>query len=199
MKIRQPATTVFALITATTIGCAPDRAPEPEAPAPLAIETPAQPATLSPEALELLKQQYPVLREERAPEPQPSPDASPRQTPDWVREVAPATALRTVTGQATFYADTFEGRRTASGIPFRQNQMVAAHKAFPFGTVLRVTNTRNNRSVNVRVVDRGPYNSTRETIIDLSRRAASQLGYIDAGRAPVRVEVLEWGEGTRSG
>ncbi len=48
----------------------------------------------------------------------------------------------------------------------------------------------------MRVVDRGPF-STQRTIIDLSRRAAQQLGYIDAGRTPVRVEVLEWGEGVR--
>lgn len=198
MKIRQPATIVFALMTATAIGCAPDRTPEPEEPAPIAMETSVQPAPLSPEALERLKQEYPVLREEPAPEPQPSPDASPEEIPEQVRESIPKKALRTVTGQATFYADKFEGKRTASGIPFRQNQMVAAHKAFPFGTLLRVTNTRNNRSVNVRVVDRGPY-STRQTIIDLSRRAATQLGYTGAGRAPVRVEVLEWGEGARSG
>jgi rare lipoprotein A len=106
--------------------------------------------------------------------------------------------LETVRGEATFYANTFEGRRTASGIPFRQNQLVAAHRAYPFGTLLRVTNLRNDRSVNVRVVDRGPHGATahaRNTIIDLSRRAAERLGYISAGRAQVRVEVLEWGKG----
>lgn len=105
--------------------------------------------------------------------------------------------LESVTGQATFYADRFEGRRTASGIPFRQTEMVAAHRAYPFGTVLRVTNLSNDRSVTVRVVDRGPFGATaraRRTIIDLSRRAAEQLGFIEAGRAPVRVDVLEWGD-----
>jgi rare lipoprotein A len=105
--------------------------------------------------------------------------------------------LETVTGSATFYANKFEGRRTASGIPFRQNQMVAAHRGYPFGTILRVTNLRNDRSVNVRVVDRGPFGASaaRGTIIDLSRRAAENLDFISAGRAQVRVEVLEWGRG----
>jgi len=96
-------------------------------------------------------------------------------------------------GEATYYADKFEGRRTASGIRFRQSEPYAAHRTLPFGTVVRVTNERNGRSVVVRVVDRGPWGSTakrRNTIIDLSRSAAEQLGYIRAGRTPVRVEVL---------
>lgn len=101
-------------------------------------------------------------------------------------------------GEATYYADKFEGRRTASGIRFRQSEPYAAHRTLPFGTVLRVTNERNGRSVVVRVVDRGPWGSTakrRNTIIDLSRSAAEQLGYIRAGRTPVRVEVLLEGTG----
>ncbi len=157
-----------AMLLAVMAACAPDREPEPEI------------------ALEELKAEYPRLGTEPLPEPEPNDDANLDEVPEEV--------LETVTGEATFYADKFEGRRTASGIPFRQNQMVAAHRGFPFGTVLRVTNTRNDRSVNVRVVDRGPF-STERTIIDLSRRAAQELGYIQAGRAPVEVEVLEWGEG----
>ena len=61
-----------------------------------------------------------------------------------------------------------------------------------------MTNVRNDRSVNVRVVDRGPWGArakARNTIIDLSRRAAERLGYVSQGRTPVRVEVLEWGDG----
>lgn len=107
----------------------------------------------------------------------------------------------TVMGDATFYADRFEGRRTASGIPFRNDQMVAAHRAFPFGTILRVTNLANDRSVNVRVVDRGPFGGSaaaRRTIIDLSRRAAEELNYIGQGRTRVKVELLEWGPGIRA-
>jgi rare lipoprotein A len=153
---------------------------------------------LSPEAINQLKAEYPVLRQERAPEPRPRPDANPESVPPRLQSVASQKVLNAATGGATFYADKFEGRRTASGIPFRQNQLVAAHRSFPFGTLLRVTHLGNDRSVNVRVVDRGPFGSAahkRRTLIDLSRRAATQLGFVDAGRAQVEVEVLEWGEG----
>lgn len=139
-----------------------------------------------------------MLSKTPAPPPKPSADASPADVPERVREALPPRVLERVTGGATFYADKFEGRRTASGIPFRQNQMVAAHRAYPFGTLLRVTNLANDRTVNVRVVDRGPFGgaaNARRTMLDLSRRAATQLGYTDEGRAQVRVEVLEWGEG----
>lgn len=153
---------------------------------------------LAPDEIERLRTEYPVLREEPAPEPQPRSDANPQRLPDRLRGVITERVLQSTSGGATFYADRFEGRRTASGIPFRQNQMVAAHRSFPFGTVLRVTNLRNAHSVNVRVVDRGPFGSpaNRErTVIDLSRRAANELGFVNAGRAQVRVEVLEWGDG----
>lgn len=154
------------------------------------------------ELIERLASRYPVLRRDTAPEPQPSPDARPEEIPQRLRATLPGRVLQQVTGEATFYASTFEGRRTASGIPFRQHQLVAAHRAYPFGTLLRVTNLRNDRSVNVRVVDRGPFGAVaaaRRTIIDLSRRAAQDLGYIQAGRTPVRVEVLEWGPGLPAG
>lgn len=140
------------------------------------------------EAVQRLVAEYPVLGEDPVPQPEPGPNA----------DDAPRDVIESTEGEATFYADSFEGRRTASGIPFRQNQFVAAHRAFPFGTLLRVTNLRNDRSVNVRVVDRGPHGSraqARNTIIDLSRRAAEALDYTAQGRTPVRVEVLEWGDG----
>lgn len=147
-------------------------------------------ANLDPQALQRLIAEYPVLREEPVPQPRPEPGAE--------RGEQPRRALETSEGEATFYADSFEGRRTASGIPFRQNQFVAAHRGFPFGTLLRVTNLSNDRTVNVRVVDRGPHGSraqARNTIIDLSRRAAEALDYTSQGRTPVRVEVIEWGDG----
>ena len=156
------------------------------------------PGTVSEELIEQLAQRYRVLRRDTAPEPQPSSNARPHMIPQRVRAALSPRVLQQVTGEATFYANTFEGRRTASGIPFRQHQLVAAHRAYPFGTLLRVTNLRNGSSVNVRVVDRGPFGAlaaTRRTIIDLSRRAAAELGYVQAGRTPVRVEVLEWGPG----
>ncbi|HSK21394.1 MAG TPA: septal ring lytic transglycosylase RlpA family protein [Longimicrobiales bacterium] len=156
-----------------------------------------QAGDLSAEQIARLAEQYPRLGPEPLPQPQPSDAAEPDQPPRRIAANLPDEVLETVTGGATFYANKFEGRRTASGIPFRQNQMVAAHRGYPFGTILRVTNLRNDRSVNVRVVDRGPFGASaaRGTIIDLSRRAAENLGFISAGRAQVRVEVLEWGRG----
>lgn len=154
-------------------------------------------AALTPEQIEALKERYPRLGEEPLPQPRDrSPGADP--VPERVREALSGPVLERVRGEATFYADQFEGRRTASGIPFRQNQMVAAHPAYPFGTLLRVTNLRNDRSVNVRVVDRGPFGGAaraRNTILDLSRRAAERLDYVAQGRTPIQVEVLEWGSG----
>jgi rare lipoprotein A len=94
-------------------------------------------------------------------------------------------------GEASFYADAFEGRQTASGETFRQDQMTAAHRTYPFGTVLRVTNTANNREVIVRVNDRGPAKESR--VLDVTRRAAEDLKMIREGTARVRIEVLKWG------
>lgn len=154
---------------------------------------------LTPEQVAELAEEYPRLSaDEPLPPPQPNGAANPDEIPDRLANNVSDDILETVTGEATFYAQKFEGRRTASGIPFRQNQMVAAHRAYPFGTLLRVTNTGNDRSVTVRVVDRGPFGSSaraQRTVLDLSTRAAEQLGYIQAGRAQVRVEVLEWGRG----
>ena len=106
-----------------------------------------------------------------------------------------AEPLETARGEATFYSDRFEGRTTASGSLFSQDDLVAAHRHYPFGTELRVTNLENDQSVRVEVVDRGPY-STPNTIIDLSRSAAEEIGLDDQGRIPVEIEVLEWGDGT---
>jgi rare lipoprotein A len=171
-------TTLLAILA---LGCEPaDQGPEP----------------LTEEEIAALKEQYPRLGERPLPEPRPNDDADPDRVPAHVREALGPEALERVVNGATFYADYFEGRRTASGIPFRQNQMVAAHRTYPFGTLLRVTNLTNDRSVNVRVVDRGPFGpAQRRAAIDLSRRAAQQLGFIQAGRTQVRIEVLEWGTG----
>jgi rare lipoprotein A len=106
-------------------------------------------------------------------------------------------ALETREGLASFYGEEFHGRRTASGTRFDMNAMVAAHPSYPFGTRLRVTNLANGRSATVRVVDRGPSASLRADglIIDVSRRAAEVLGFIQRGRTRVRLEVLAWGGG----
>jgi rare lipoprotein A len=92
------------------------------------------------------------------------------------------------TGEASYYAGKFHGRRTASGEVYSRRRLTAAHRTLPFGTLLRVTNLANGRKVVVRVNDRGPWKRGR--IIDLSRAAAEELRMIRAGVARVRLEVL---------
>jgi rare lipoprotein A len=92
-------------------------------------------------------------------------------------------------GFATFYGQEQHGGPTASGERFDMRKLTAAHRTLPIGTRVRVTNTRNGRSVEVRINDRGPYGN-RGRIIDLSEAAARRLDMIDAGVVPVTVEVL---------
>jgi rare lipoprotein A len=98
-------------------------------------------------------------------------------------------------GLASYYGRAFQGKPTASGAPFDMNAMVAAHPTYPFGTVVRVTNLRNGRSVQVRVLDRGPAKGPRAAgvIIDVSYEAADRLDFLRDGRTRVRLEVLRWG------
>ena len=91
-------------------------------------------------------------------------------------------------GIASFYANKYHGRKTASGEIYDKNKMTAAHRTLPFGVTVRVTELSNNRSVVVRINDRGPF--ARGRIIDLSLAAAKQLGIVQSGQARVRVEVL---------
>lgn len=95
-------------------------------------------------------------------------------------------------GLATFYGAEQQGGPTASGERFDRNQLTAAHRTLPLGTRVRVTNTRNGRSVEVRINDRGPYGG-HGRIIDVSEAAARRLDMIDAGVVPVVVEVLGGG------
>ena len=91
-------------------------------------------------------------------------------------------------GYATYYADRYVGRLTASEEVYRSDLMTAAHKTHPFGTLLRVTRLDNNRSVVVRVNDRGPF--CQGCVVDLSKVAAKELNTIIMGKARVRVEVV---------
>jgi rare lipoprotein A len=91
-------------------------------------------------------------------------------------------------GMATFYGDE-QGTATASGERFDKRQLTAAHRTLPFGTRVRVTNTRNGRSVEVRINDRGPFGK-HGRIIDVSEAAARRLGMIDAGVVPVTIEIV---------
>lgn len=95
---------------------------------------------------------------------------------------------QTQTGKASFYSKRATGSRTSSGERLHHDSLTCAHRTYPFGTLLRVTNERNGKQVIVRVTDRGPHGRGR--IIDLSYRAASELGIIAQGVAVVKVERL---------
>jgi rare lipoprotein A len=103
---------------------------------------------------------------------------------------------QTQTGKASFYADKFEGRPTASGEKYKHNKLTAAHKSLPFGTKVKVTNLANSQTVEVVINDRGPYVEGR--IIDLSKSAAEQLGFVNQGLADVQVDVIDPGQGKTS-
>lgn len=100
-------------------------------------------------------------------------------------------------GKASFYADKFEGHPTASGEKYKHNKLTAAHKTLPFGTKVKVTNLKNNKAVVVVVNDRGPYVTGR--VIDLSKSAAEELGFVLQGLADVKIEVVDPGDGKGGG
>jgi rare lipoprotein A len=91
-------------------------------------------------------------------------------------------------GTASWYGVPYHGRPAADGEIFDMEQLVAAHRTLPFNTWLKVTNLNNGLSVNVRVIDRGPFVDGR--IVDLSKAAARQIQMIGTGIAPVRLEVI---------
>jgi len=108
--------------------------------------------------------------------------------PKPVPEPGPETESATITGTASFYAHHFHGHKTASGQVYDENELTAAHRTLPFGTQVRVTNLKNDRSVVVTVNDRGPHN--RHRVIDVSRHAADLLGFVSAGTTRVRLQVI---------
>jgi rare lipoprotein A len=91
-------------------------------------------------------------------------------------------------GVASYYAAKFENRKTADGERFKSNGFTAAHRTLPLGTMVRVINLENHRSVIVRINDRGPF--MRKRIIDLSPAAARALGIRDQGLMRVRIEAV---------
>lgn len=93
----------------------------------------------------------------------------------------------TAEGRASYYSSRLHGRHTASGEPYDESDMTAAHPSLPFGSRLCVTNLFNGRSTTVRVNDRGPF--VRGRIIDVSLAAARELGMLRAGTARVRVKT----------
>lgn len=90
---------------------------------------------------------------------------------------------------ASYYADKFTGRKCSSGDVFSQDKLTAAHKTLKFGTVVRVTNLKNDSSVIVTINDRLPHNSKR--CIDLTKKAARQLNYLAKGLTRVKIEIVK--------
>lgn len=103
----------------------------------------------------------------------------------YTRKINPA---KIQYGTASFYADKFEGRKTANGETFTQKGMTAAHNSLPLGTWIRVTNLSNKKTVLVKVNDRLHPKNPR--LVDLSKAAAKKLGYTGGGLSKVRVDVL---------
>lgn len=118
----------------------------------------------------------------------PLPDARPALSKDDILSNLTGTG-RIDSGMASWYGPGFHGRRCANGERYDMNGKTAAHKKLAFGTLVKVTNQRNGKSVVVRINDRGPYAHGR--IIDLSKGAASEIGLTSSGVAPVVIEVLK--------
>ncbi len=91
---------------------------------------------------------------------------------------------------ASFYHDRFQGQETSNGENYNKNDFTAAHRTFPFNTFLLVTNKTNNKSVVVRINDRGPFKKSR--VIDLTRSAASKIDMVPFGVVPVKIIVLNY-------
>lgn len=117
-----------------------------------------------------------------APAAEPAKEAAPAAAP------ATATTGDAMTGLAAWYGRKFTGRRTASGQRFNPYAMTAAHPTLAFGTRVKVTNTKNNRSATVVINDRGPTSPGR--IVDVSLAAAKKLHFVRAGLTPVSLEVV---------
>jgi|TARA_B100001142_G_scaffold191185_1_gene190275 rare lipoprotein A len=99
---------------------------------------------------------------------------------------------KTQIGIASYYGKKFHKKRTANGEIFNMYKVSAAHKSYPLGTKVRVTNLENGKSLKLVINDRGPFVSGR--IIDLSYKAARKLGFVNQGTVKVRIDVLRLGD-----
>jgi rare lipoprotein A len=106
-----------------------------------------------------------------------------------------APVLETVKGIASFYSDKYNGRVTYSGEIYDMEGLSAAHPVYQMGTIVRITNLSNNKSVIIPINDRMPYRPDR--IIDLSLGCARELNMVNIGIIDVKLEVLEWGTGKK--
>ncbi len=96
-----------------------------------------------------------------------------------------------IKGICVFYNDKLQGHVAASGEKYDKEALTAAHKTLAFGTMVKVTNLRNNKSVVVRVNDRSPHGGSKAKIIEISSRAAKEIDIIKEGKAQVQIEVVE--------
>jgi rare lipoprotein A len=101
----------------------------------------------------------------------------------------PIKPIKSWVGNASWYGQEFDGKKTANGERFDPESLTAAHPNLPFGSIVRVVNPRNGKYELVRINDRGPYQEGRE--IDVSYRVARKLGLVHAGVNQVRLELLE--------
>src|SRR5688572_3657211 len=115
-----------------------------------------------------------------------SPETQEASPPPTLPTPAPSAMIET--GLASWYGARHHGKRTASGEIFDQNKFTAAHRTLPWGSIVKITNLDNGKSVEVRINDRGPFKKGR--IIDLSRAAARALGMLQSGVGPVQMELL---------
>ena len=106
-----------------------------------------------------------------------------------VAEASSTVSTMATTGVASYYHNKFNGRKTASGEVFSNNKLTAAHRTYPFGTYLKVTNVANGKSVVVKVNDRGPFTKGKE--LDLSRKAIMDIkDNPNKGNLQVNIEVV---------
>ena len=119
-------------------------------------------------------------------------EASPSRSFNLANFVPPASShpMESQVGMASWYGEEFEGSPTANGETYDSNGLTAAHRTLPLGTKLKVTNLRNNRSIVVRINDRGPF--VHDRLLDVSMAAAKVLGFMGSGLAKVRTEVISY-------
>ena len=123
---------------------------------------------------------------------------SSRQTKDnkltnkTIKHKSPKKHRKVIKGISSFYAEDFHGKLTANGEVYDMYGLTAAHKTMPLNTICRVTNLENDKSLILRINDRGPYIKGR--ILDCSYGAAKKLDFIKQGTTMVKIEVIEWGD-----
>lgn len=104
---------------------------------------------------------------------------------------AAQTGTETLKGNCFYYSDTFHGRTVASGELYDKESLTAAHNTLPFGTMVKVTNLKNNKSIVVQVNDRYPPGVSDSKIIEVTTRGARELGMLEEGKAEVQIETVQ--------